>query len=231
MLTVDEDLRGRTLAAHRADHASTHVVVERDLDRVVAPGVEQSLRFDAERATRLGEHHDLIRCLGGRVDVAEHRVRVRDFKRIAIFLGFDEHLLHDAVAHEHRVAPAALAESNVGLVHEHAHAGAELTVAVGQQDDVGGLLVAGPFIHHERVIDRQAHHAVHAKPGERRCKFVVARQVAGRTRRGERAGKREHDNGLALEDVVCGDLLPGVVFTDLERNVGNALAFTILQHG
>jgi hypothetical protein len=48
-------------------------------------------------------------------------------------LRLEEHLLYLLVAHEHRVAPRALAEVEVALVDEQAHRLGEGAVAVGQQ--------------------------------------------------------------------------------------------------
>jgi len=48
----------------------------------------------------------------------EHRVGIGHRERIAGLLRLEEHRLDPAIAHEHRVAPRALAEVEVALVDE-----------------------------------------------------------------------------------------------------------------
>jgi len=172
----------------------------------------------------------LVRLLGGRRDVVQHRVGIRHLERVARLFRLDEHLVHHTVLDQHRIAPATLAETEVGLVDEHAHAVGEFAVAVRDHDDVLGLLVLGPLVHDKGVVDRHAQDRVDALLGEHRRQFVVARQVCGRARRGEGARQREQHYGLAVEQFGRGHVLPLIVCTHTERDVGNALAFTGLQH-
>ena len=51
-----------------------------------------------------------------------------------------------------------------------------------------------------------------------------------RTGRGERAGEREHGDGLALEQVVGRHVLPLVLNAGAKRYLGYALAFTGCAH-
>src|SRR5690625_839929 len=59
-----------------------------------------------------------------------------------------------AMAYQHRIAPATLAEAEVVLVDQHAHTSGEFTVAIGDHGDVLGLLIFRPFVHDESVVDR-----------------------------------------------------------------------------
>ncbi|MNX99780.1 hypothetical protein D3C86_1322470 [compost metagenome] len=182
------------------------------------------------RAADLREHHDLVGALRVRGDVVQHRVGVRDLERVARLFRLDKHLGHHAVLDQHRIAPAALAKAQVGLVHQHAHAVGEFTVAVGNHGDVLGLLVLRPLVHHEGIVHGHAQDGVHALLGEHRRQFVVARQVGGRAGRRESAGQREDHDGLAVEQFGRGHVLPFIVLTHTEGDLGNALAFAGLQH-
>ncbi len=158
-------------------------------------------------------------------EVLQHGVGVGHLERVAFLVGFDEHLLDHTVAHEHRVAPRAVAEVQVALVDEHAHLAGELGVAVRQHRQVVAVLVARPLLHDERVVDGQAHDVVDAVLAEHRRQLVVAGQVGGRAGGREGAGQREDDDVAALEQLAAVDGGPVVVAAHAERDVGDPVAF------
>src|SRR5262245_40934439 len=124
-LSVDEHLRHRLRSGNGAERFQADVVRQRNLHELDVALVEQSPRLRAVLTPVAREDRDLVRLASFRVDVREHRRGVRYLERIPGLVGLDEHLLDDAVAHEHRVAPRALAEAEIALVHELTHAGGE----------------------------------------------------------------------------------------------------------
>jgi hypothetical protein len=190
--------------------------------------LQQALGLDAVGAAFAGEHHHFQRLFGVGRDVAQHGVGIGDLEGIARLVRLDEHLHHLAVLHQHGVAPGALAETEVVLVHQHAHAFGELAVAVRDEHDFIGLLFGLPGIHDEGVVDRDAGDGVDTVLAEHRCQFVVARHVGGGAGGSEGAGQGEQHHGLALEDVVAGDVDPFMAAAGTEHDEGDALALTIL---
>ena len=106
--------------------------------------------------------------------------------------------------------------------------GAEITVAVGQEGQVVGVLLALPLVHDEGVVDRNADDVIDAVLPEFGRQLVVARHVRGRAGRGEGAGQREDDNGFTFEDVIAGTVYPVVIATGAESNLGDGLAAMIV---
>ena len=182
------------------------------------------------RAALARENGHELGLAGVGVDVGEHGVGIGDLEGVALDLGLDEHLLDDPVAYQHRVAPRTLAEAQVFLVDQHAHAVAEGAVAVGDDGDVLRLLIRLPGVHDEGVVDRDAEDAVDAVVPEHPGQLVVARQMRRRTGWREGARQREDDDRLSREQLPGGDVHPLAALLDPEGDVWNPLSFTVLQH-
>jgi hypothetical protein len=112
---------------------------------------------------------------------------------------FDMQLLHHAVFGVQREALGARAHAVTARVHLEPERAREIAVAVGQHfQALRHVLRFAPGLHHEGIVDRHAEHFDAA----RREVFVVlheAGQVALRARRRERAGHREQQHLLAVE--------------------------------
>jgi hypothetical protein len=113
---------GQVAAGDGAQHAGRDLLVLRDVGEDDTVRLQHGLGAGAERAARLGEHHDRLARRGVRVDEAQHGVGIRHFERIALLVRLDEDLVDDAVLDQHRIAPGALAEAEVALVDQQAHA-------------------------------------------------------------------------------------------------------------
>src|SRR4029079_2554316 len=172
VLAVNEDLRNGAAAGDRADDTRAVAVVEFHFRVSIAELLEERFRLGAEAAAVARQDGDLVRLLRLGIDVVEHGVRVRHLERVTSLLWLDEHLLDHAVLNQHRIAPRALAEAEVGLVDEHAHLLGELAIAVGQQRHVAALLGARPLVHDESVVHGYADNAVHAVCQEGRRELV-----------------------------------------------------------
>jgi hypothetical protein len=83
--------------------------------------------------------------------------------------------------------------------------------AVGQHDDaVADLLALAPGGHHEGIVHRHAHHAVHALGLQGGNILNESRQMLGAAGRREGAWHGEQHHLLAFEDIVGRDLLGAV---------------------
>src|SRR6516165_3090538 len=111
--TVDEYLRNRRFARDRTDNPAPLRVRQRHFGVIVAELAQKRFRLRAEAAAFARENRDLVGLRCSRVHVIEHRVGIGYLERVAGLLGLDEHPSDDAVPHEHRVAPRALAETQV----------------------------------------------------------------------------------------------------------------------
>ncbi len=128
-------------------------MAERDLVVTDAELSQQGLGLGAELAADAGQDGNLVRLLGVRVNEIQQGVGIGHLERVAGLVRLDE-LLHDhAILDQHRVAPGALAEAEVALVDQQAHAFGEGAVAVWNQGDVVGLLLGAPLGHDEGVVD------------------------------------------------------------------------------
>src|SRR5210317_759937 len=97
-LTIDEHLRIRRLRRYSAQSPVGVVAVQNKLLELDVGITQQALGADTERAAFTGEHGDIERKLTCRIEVLEHRVRIRHLERITGLFGLNEHLLDDAVA-------------------------------------------------------------------------------------------------------------------------------------
>src|SRR5207249_9553285 len=111
VLAIDEHLRHGAAAGNRADHARAVAVVEPHLAVLVAEVLQQLLRLGAVTAAFAREDRHLVGLLRPGIDVPKHGVGVGDFEGIPGLLRLYEHLLDDAVLHQHRIAPRAPAEA------------------------------------------------------------------------------------------------------------------------
>src|SRR5690606_15603966 len=90
---------------------------------------------------------------------------------------------------------------DLAFVHEHAHFPGEITVPVGEEANVLGVLLGLPRIHHERVVDGDTDDLVDAERLEHGSELIETRDVSVRTGRCERSWKREHDDLLARKEL------------------------------
>lgn len=122
------------------------------------------------------------------------------------------------------------AKAQIRFLDQHVHAFGEFTVAVRYEGDVFRMLVSFPGVHDEGVVHGDAKNAVDAVLLEYAGQFVVARQVARRTGRRERARQRENNDGFVFEQVISGHINPLVALTGVESNLRNFLAFLTGKH-
>src|SRR6187551_2620623 len=72
-----------------------------------------------------------------------HRVRIIVVAGVIDSRLFEE-MFDDLIAHDHRVAPAAIAEAQVLAIHEHAHPACEMPRAIGNQAHLRDVEMATP---------------------------------------------------------------------------------------
>jgi hypothetical protein len=89
---------------------------------------------------------------------------------------------------------------------------------------VDDSLVFRPGAHHEGVVDRQAGDHVDALALDLARQLLEARQVFGRTGRGEGARQREQRHLLAAEEVLGGHRLGPLGGGQGERDAGQLVA-------
>ena len=121
-LAVDEHLGVGGRVCDGAQRAVRVVAVQHQLLELDAGVAQQTLRLCAERAAGARKNGDVMRLLGVRREVFEHRVRVRNVERIARLLRLDEHLLHHAVGRVDRRFDAGKTVTGQGLAGDGADA-------------------------------------------------------------------------------------------------------------
>ena len=226
-LTIDEDLRGRSLACHGFQGCGRGIATDDDFFVLPAFILQERFRFGTEGTSHFREQGDVL-GLGLGVDIAQHGFSVGDFEGISGFFRLDEHFVDHAIFDVHGVTPGAFTEAEVSFVHQHPHSFGEITVTIGNQGDIVTFLVFGPFVHDEGVVNRETDNFVYTVGFEDAGKLVVAGEVAGGAGGGEGTGEGEDHHVSAVEDVFAVNVFPFPILTGAEDNLGNSLSGFVL---